>query len=230
MKSSSNSFAYWVVFILVSFAITGGLLHVSQAISAENDNYLSHIEEASALIRPSVHTTKPETKTSMETPVTAPHVTLVTSLGSIEIELFADKAPKAVANFMKLATSGFYDGTKFHRVIKDFMIQGGDPLSKENNKSMWGRGGPGYTFDDEVVAVPLTKGILAMANAGPNTNGSQFFIVTAASTPWLDGKHTPFGRVISGIDVVEKIQNTPVNHDAGDQPIADVVVSKVEVK
>jgi cyclophilin family peptidyl-prolyl cis-trans isomerase len=153
-------------------------------------------------------------------------VTLKTSAGDIKIELLADKAPNTVDNFVKLASDGFYDGTRFHRVIKDFMIQGGDPLSRdEGNREMWGTGGPGYTFDDEPNDVALVQGVLAMANAGPNTNGSQFFIITAEATPWLQGAHTGFGRVVEGLDVVLEIGNTETG--PGDQPVEDVVLESV---
>jgi cyclophilin family peptidyl-prolyl cis-trans isomerase len=153
---------------------------------------------------------------------------LKTNMGDIEIEFFGKEAPTTVENFVTLAKNGFFDGTKFHRVIKDFMIQGGDPLSKGDDKSMYGRGGPGYQFADEQVNIKLEKGIVAMANSGPNTNGSQFFIITADATPWLDGKHTPFARVISGMDIVEKIENTPVSEN--DIPVTAVVVTAVELK
>lgn len=133
-------------------------------------------------------------------------VTLKTNLGDIKIELFDNDAPKTVANFTKLSKEGFYSGTRFHRVIKDFMIQGGDPNSKDDNWSNDGMGGPGYKFEDEFNNHKLVRGVLAMANSGPNTNGSQFFIVTAEATPWLDGKHTAFGKVIEGMDVVDKIE------------------------
>lgn len=131
-----------------------------------------------------------------------------TNFGDIKLELFEKDAPITVENFVKLSKSGFYNKTKFHRVIKDFMIQGGDPNSKDNDSSNDGFGGPGYVFKDEINNHKLLNGILAMANSGPNTNGSQFFIVTAESTPWLDGKHTVFGKVLEGMDVVEKIENS----------------------
>lgn len=157
------------------------------------------------------------------------HIVLETNKGNIEIELFADKAPNTVANFMKLAGERFYDGTRFHRIIKDFMIQGGDPLSRDATaQSRWGTGGPGYQFADEINDVKIVKGILAMANAGPNTNGSQFFIVTAEATPWLDGKHTAFGRVISGMDIVLKIENMRTGQ--ADRPVEDVVILRATVK
>lgn len=154
--------------------------------------------------------------------------TLVTSKGAIEVELDGEAAPKTVGNFVKLAQEGFYDGTTFHRVIEGFMIQGGDPLSKDPNvRARHGTGGPGYTFADEINDRPLVRGSLAMANAGPNTNGSQFFIVTAESTPWLNGRHTNFGEVVNGMDVVDAI--IAVETDANDNPIEPVVVQRVMV-
>ncbi|NUM25815.1 MAG: peptidylprolyl isomerase [Candidatus Buchananbacteria bacterium] len=152
-----------------------------------------------------------------------------TNLGDITVEFYKTDSPNTVKNFVKLATSGYYDGVKFHRVIKDFMIQAGDPLSKDDSmKLRWGTGGPGYYFDDEINTHKLVKGSLAMANAGPNTNGSQFFIVTADATPWLDGKHTNFGRVTSGLDVVEKIGN--VETGAADRPVEAVIIESIEIK
>src|SRR5213595_125464 len=150
----------------------------------------------------------------------AKHATIETSLGTIEIELFPEDAPKTVANFETLAGKGFYDGLVFHRVIPDFMIQGGCPEGT-------GRGGPGYTFEDEINDHKIVRGALAMANAGPNTNGSQFFVVTTEAAPWLDGKHTVFGRVSAGMDAVEAIEATP--SDANDKPRAAVVIERVEL-
>ncbi len=152
-----------------------------------------------------------------------------TNLGDITLELFPKDAPKTVDNFVKLATAGFYNGVKFHRVIKGFMAQTGDPNSRDNNWSDDGAGGPGYTFADEINSGKLVRGTLAMANAGPDTNGSQFFIVTAQATPWLDGHHTVFGRVTAGMDVVDKIENTPVDHTQGDHPTQDIVINAVEI-
>jgi peptidyl-prolyl cis-trans isomerase B (cyclophilin B) len=146
--------------------------------------------------------------------------TLHTSHGPIAVELFDDDAPKTVSNFRKLADDGFYDGVIFHRVIPDFMIQGGDPTGT-------GRGGPGYTFEDEINANRIVRGALAMANAGPDTNGSQFFIVTTEAAPWLDGKHTVFGRVSDGMDVVDAIST--VQTDAQDKPRQDVTIERVEL-
>jgi cyclophilin family peptidyl-prolyl cis-trans isomerase len=146
--------------------------------------------------------------------------TLHTSHGAIELELFPDDAPKTVENFVKLSGDGFYDGVIFHRVIPDFMIQGGDPTGT-------GTGGPGYQFEDEPNEHRVVRGALAMANAGANTNGSQFFIVTAEATPWLDGKHTVFGRVTSGMDVVDRI--SAVDRDANDRPSEPVTIERVEL-
>ncbi len=146
--------------------------------------------------------------------------TLHTNHGAIELELHEADAPKTVANFKKLAGDGFYDGVIFHRVIPDFMVQGGDPTGT-------GTGGPGYTFEDEFNQHKVVRGALAMANAGPNTNGSQFFIVTTESAPWLDGKHTVFGRVTSGMEVVDAISD--VETDARDKPREDVVIERVEL-
>jgi cyclophilin family peptidyl-prolyl cis-trans isomerase len=146
--------------------------------------------------------------------------TLHTSHGPIAVELFDDDAPKTVANFTKLASEGFYDGVIFHRVIPDFMIQGGDPTGT-------GSGGPGYTFEDEFNDNKIVRGALAMANAGPNTNGSQFFIVTTEAASWLDGKHTVFGRVTDGMDVVDTI--SALERDARDRPSTDVVIERVEL-
>jgi cyclophilin family peptidyl-prolyl cis-trans isomerase len=157
-------------------------------------------------------------------------VELHTNMGVVTLELYPQDAPKTVANFINLAKSGFYNGTKFHRVIKDFMIQGGDPNSKDDDWSNDGQGGPGYQFADEFNAHKLVRGTLAMANAGPNTNGSQFFIVTALSTPWLDGKHTAFGQVIKGIEVIDKIERVETNGDQkGNHPLQDMIIQKVVV-
>lgn len=155
--------------------------------------------------------------------------TIKTNLGDIQLELFLKDAPVAVQSFVSLAQSGFYNGTKFHRVIKDFMIQGGDPNSKDNNWEDDGMGGPNYSFKDEINSHKLVRGTLAMANAGPDTNGSQFFIVTAESTPWLDGKHTVFGQVIQGMDVVSKIENVPTDPSRNDHPKQDVIVESIEI-
>jgi cyclophilin family peptidyl-prolyl cis-trans isomerase len=146
--------------------------------------------------------------------------TMHTNHGAIEVELFDEAAPKTVDNFVKLSKDGYYDGLIFHRVIRDFMIQGGCPQGT-------GTGGPGYEFEDEINDNKIVRGALAMANAGPNTNGSQFFIVTTESAPWLDGKHTVFGRVTSGMEAVDSIEGTETG--AQDRPVKDAVIERVEV-
>jgi peptidyl-prolyl cis-trans isomerase B (cyclophilin B) len=146
--------------------------------------------------------------------------TLHTNHGPVEVEFFDEDAPKTVENFRKLAGDGFYDNLGFHRVIKDFMIQGGCPLGT-------GTGGPGYTFEDEFNDHKVVRGALAMANAGPNTNGSQFFIVTTSEAPWLDGKHTVFGQVTNGMDTIDKIESLPT--DARDMPDEPVVIERVQL-
>jgi cyclophilin family peptidyl-prolyl cis-trans isomerase len=146
---------------------------------------------------------------------------LNTSEGLVEVELFAEDAPRTVESFTNLAGEGFYDGLVFHRVLPDFMIQGGCPRGD-------GTGGPGYEFEDEFNDHPVARGALAMANAGPNTNGSQFFIVTADACPWLDGKHTVFGQVVSGQDVVDRI--SLVERDGRDKPVTPVVIESVELR
>jgi cyclophilin family peptidyl-prolyl cis-trans isomerase len=146
--------------------------------------------------------------------------TLHTNAGPITVALFDDDAPKTVENFRKLAGDGFYDGLIFHRVIKDFMIQGGCPEGT-------GTGGPGYTFEDEINDHKIVRGALAMANAGPDTNGSQFFIVTIDAAPWLDGKHTVFGEVTSGMDTVDSIEGTDTG--PGDRPAEPQVIERVEL-
>ena len=146
--------------------------------------------------------------------------TMNTTEGAIGLELFDEDAPKTVANFKQLAGQGFYDGVIFHRVIKDFMVQGGDPTGT-------GTGGPGYQFEDEFNEHKVERGALAMANAGPNTNGSQFFIVTTDAAPWLDGKHTVFGRVTSGQDVADQISF--VERDGRDRPLEPVVIESLAI-
>lgn len=152
--------------------------------------------------------------------------TIKTNFGEVTLDLFEDLAPNTVANFVKLANEGFYDGTKFHRVIKGFMIQGGDPLSADDSQSgLWGTGGPGYTFPDEIHAKNRNiVGTISMANSGPDTNGSQFFINVADNSS-LDDKHTVFGRVALGMEVVDAIQNTQT--EAGDRPIQPVIIEGI---
>jgi peptidyl-prolyl cis-trans isomerase B (cyclophilin B) len=146
--------------------------------------------------------------------------TMHTNHGPIEIELFEGEAPKTVENFVKLSQDGYYDGLIFHRVIKDFMIQGGCPQGT-------GTGGPGYEFEDEINDHKIVRGALAMANRGPGTNGSQFFIVTTGAAPWLDGKHTVFGEVRSGMEAVDSIEGADTG--AQDRPTQDAVIERMEV-
>jgi peptidyl-prolyl cis-trans isomerase B (cyclophilin B) len=146
--------------------------------------------------------------------------TMHTTHGTVVLELFDEDAPKTVRNFRELSEKGFYDGLIFHRVIKDFMIQGGCPQGT-------GTGGPGYTFVDEINEHKIVRGTLAMANAGPNTNGSQFFIVTADATPWLDGKHTAFGRVVDGMEAVDAIEGAETG--ANDRPVDPPRIEKIEL-
>jgi cyclophilin family peptidyl-prolyl cis-trans isomerase len=146
--------------------------------------------------------------------------TLQTNAGPTTVRFFDEDAPKTVENFRKLAGDGFYDGLTFHRVSKDFMVQGGCPEGT-------GTGGPGYTFEDEINDHKIVRGALAMANAGPNTNGSQFFIVTTGAAPWLDGKHTVFGEVTDGMDAVDAIEGTDI--DPGDRPTEPQVIERVEL-
>jgi peptidyl-prolyl cis-trans isomerase B (cyclophilin B) len=143
-----------------------------------------------------------------------------TTQGTIELELFDEDAPKTVGNFRKLAGDGYYDGVIFHRVIRDFMIQGGDPEGT-------GAGGPGYTFEDEINHHKVVRGALAMANSGPNTNGSQFFIVTTDAAPWLDGRHTVFGEVTAGMDAVDAIESQPTG--SRDRPLDPTKIESIEL-
>ena len=147
--------------------------------------------------------------------------TLHTNAGPISVEFHDEDAPKTVENFRKLSADGFYDGLTFHRVIPEFMIQGGDPEGT-------GSGGPGYQFEDEINPHKIVRGALAMANAGPNTNGSQFFLVTVEEAPWLDGKHTVFGKVTSGMEVVDALEALPT--DGRDRPTEPAVIERVELR
>ncbi len=150
-----------------------------------------------------------------------------TNLGNIKVAFYAQESPLTVNNFLNLAQKGFYDGTKFHRVVKDFMLQGGDPNSRDDNWDDDGQGGPGYRFQDEINDHKLVRGSLAMANSGANTNGSQFFLVTAEAAPWLDGQHTNFGYVVEGMETVAKIEAAKVNEN--DHPLEDIVIQKIEL-
>ena len=148
-------------------------------------------------------------------------MTMTTNKGDIVFEMFDEDAPKTVGNMRDLAEKGFYDGLTFHRIIRDFMIQGGCPEGT-------GTGGPGYTFEDEINEHKVVRGALAMANAGPNTNGSQFFVVTAEEAPWLDGKHTVFGQVTEGMDVVDRIGTTET--DSRDRPVEPIGIASLTIE
>ncbi len=189
---------------------------------------------APALTQEQQTQTEPSQASSAPSPTTSTtnnkimQATLHTTKGDIVIE-FNDATPKTVANFTKLAGEGFYSGTKFHRVISGFMIQGGDPLTKDDSMAArWGTGGPGYQFADEIVGGNRNEaGTIAMANSGPNTNGSQFFI-NVADNAFLDQKHTVFGKVVSGMEVVKAIETTPTA--AGDRPVTPMVITSIELK
>lgn len=215
--------------ILVFFA---GCSHAQKAVEPEPSKEARQVKQAAQ--NQQEDTSK---KTSMATDRTLPDqkdlfaeystAILHTNKGDITVEFYPE-SPRTVNNFLNLAEQGFYDGTTFHRVIKDFMIQGGDPLSKDQAKrDMHGTGGPEYRFGDEFNDHTIVRGNLAMANAGPGTNGSQFFIVTAPATPWLDGKHTNFGTVTAGIDVVDAIE--AVQTDPRDNPVNPVIISSIEL-
>lgn len=213
-----------IILILLAVLVVGSLIWVSakQGISPQSSS-----SELTVTTSPIPADNSNTTKKPMTTAI------ITTSKGVINLELFGDQAPKTVENFKKLASEGFYNGTRFHRVIKGFMIQGGDPLSKDASaQSRWGTGGPGYKFDDEINAssdlykTGYQRGVLAMANSGPNTNGSQFFIMHQNTA--LPPLYTIFGKVISGQDVVDAIAETPTA--PGDRPVTDVVIEKVEVK
>lgn len=211
-------------------AIVLGLLALGGIVYAASNRSSQTVEgygsSASAPVRAVSDDSSPNNQPDV-TP--AMHATIHTNKGVIELELFGSVAPQTVSNFTKLAQEGFYNGTKFHRVIKDFMIQGGDPLTKDDAQAArWGTGGPGYTFADEITAQNKNlMGTISMANAGPNTNGSQFFINTKDNN-FLDAKHTVFGKVTGGLDVVLAISE--VETVAQDRPAEPVIVERIEVR
>ncbi len=203
-------------FVILVTIVLGGYLFVSNQSKSETKKETADI---TANIKKENTNTMTDTKNITK-------ATLKTNQGDITIEFYTDDAPKTVANFIKLAKEGFYDGVKFHRVIKDFMIQGGDPLSKDDTKmALWGTGGPGYQFEDEIHSNNKNNEYtISMANAGPNTNGSQFFINTNDNN-FLDTKHTVFGRVISGMEVVDKIESTQTG--AQDRPLEPMIIESI---
>lgn len=205
MNAINKNQLHWMIFIISIFVFSLIFAHAFSNFNREQGQLMAALE-----VKKSV-------------------VVMETNFGEIKLELFKNDASKTVANFIKLANAGFYDNTKFHRVIKDFMIQGGDPNSKDDDWSDDGRGGPGYAFEDEINSHKIVRGVIAMANAGSNTNGSQFFILTKTSAPWLDGIHTVFGNVIAGMDVVDKIENVKTDKSRGDHPIKDVVVKSIKI-
>lgn len=216
-----------IIFAIIIVAVVGFVMWTSgikKEVPIDTVSPVTQIEQTTDTIV----TIKPETViTSIKKPMTTAIIT--TNKGIITLELFADKAPKTVENFVKLASSGFYDGTRFHRVIKGFMIQGGDPLSKDlANQNSWGTGGPGYAFADEIHSTNNNMiGTIAMANSGLNTNGSQFFI-NVANNNFLDPKHTVFGRVSAGMETVTAIENTKTA--PGDRPLEDMIIQKIELR
>jgi len=215
-----------IIFIVVAVAIIGFVVWVGGSSKQQV------IQEPITAITTPTENNLPETTTTTTNKESMTTAIVTTNKGVITLELFADKAPKTVENFVKLANAGFYNGTRFHRVIKGFMIQGGDPLSKDTSmQSRWGQGGPGYQFADEIHAEnDNVVGTISMANAGPNTNGSQFFINTANNN-FLDTKHTVFGRVIAGMDVVTVIENVKTTQPGIlDRPVEDMIIEKIEIK
>ena len=202
--------AHWIIFVIIILGSLGVIFGYKIAMKSENKI------SKDASVNSQGYTNNPV-------------AVMKTNMGEIKLELFVKDAPETVANFIKLSNEKFYDGTRFHRVIKGFMIQGGDPNSKDDNWSNDGIGGPGYAFKDEINSNKIIRGVLAMANAGPNTNGSQFFIVTAQSAPWLDGKHTVFGKVIGGIDIVDKIENAATDKAKNDHPIKNVTIELMAI-
>lgn len=239
MNSETKNVTHWVVFIFVVLATFGV---VYQAIATTNkeiqkiSNDIARMNEiangylANGSKIKDTETTKPTTPTKPMEEKQITKATFKTNYGDIEVT-FRKETPVTVANFTKLAKEGFYNGTRFHRVIQNFMIQAGDPKSKDLAlKNEWGTGGPGYVFKDEVFQNDdMSQGVLAMANAGPGTNGSQFFIVTAPQgTDWLVGKHTIFGKVTRGLDVALSIEKAPTEFPGKiDRPIKEVVIEKV---
>ena len=202
--------AHWLIFIIIILGSLGAMFGYKIAMKSENKI------SKDASVKNLGYTGNPM-------------AVMKTNMGEIKLELFAKDAPETVGNFIKLSMEKFYDGTRFHRVIKGFMVQGGDPNSKDDDWSNDGIGGPGYAFKDEINPNKIIKGVLAMANAGPGTNGSQFFIVTAESAPWLDGKHTVFGKVVEGMDIVSSIENVATDKAKNDHPVENVTIESMTI-
>jgi peptidylprolyl isomerase len=236
-----------LAFIGIGLVVIGTIVGVAQFANTENAsqslNQISQVDSGARVDAYDTASQEDMTTTSTQADVATTTATttiennkktmiatLKTTKGDITIELFGEATPKTVENFVKLAETGFYNGVKFHRVIRDFMIQGGDPLTKDDTKkASWGTGGPGYQFADEIGPDNNNAiGTISMANAGPNTNGSQFFI-NVADNNFLDTKHTVFGRVTSGMDVVTAIENVKVEAQSN-RPLEPVVITSVELK
>jgi len=228
-KMINNSFKYSILFLVIISIFVAGFFGFKQLDTKYNlsDQFRgvfrqtqdsSSIQGSEEIVKRKTYNTVPE----MEIDLNKEYIAEVeTSKGNFKIKLFVKDAPRTVNNFVVLSRDGFYNGLTFHRIIKDFMIQGGDPEGT-------GSGGPGYSFEDEFNDRKLVRGSLAMANSGPDTNGSQFFIVTAGATDWLDGKHTNFGEVIEGMDVVMAIQGAET--DEGDRPKSAVTINKITIE
>lgn len=213
-----------IVLLLVA-ALIGGIVFLFTYEGGESGSGIGGEKEEDKIDNIFEENNKSEDNINITTTMNA---VFKTNQGDIEIEFYSEDAPKTVANFVKLAGEGFYNETKFHRVIKDFMIQGGDPSSKDDSRQdMWGTGGPGYQFEDEIHANNNNlTGTIAMANSGPNTNGSQFFINTA-DNDFLNSKHTVFGKVISGMEVVRKIEDTETGEQ--DRPVTPMIINSIEI-
>ncbi|HEY1037394.1 MAG TPA: peptidylprolyl isomerase [Candidatus Paceibacterota bacterium] len=223
---------FYTIVAIAIIAIVGVYVYFSDAPSVSTDaDVRNQISDQAPIPGPATSTSG---TTTSQIPTSNQNnkimnATFQTNKGEFTIEFYGDRTPKTVENFTTLAKAGFYDGVKFHRVIAGFMIQGGDPLSKDDSQSQrWGTGGPGYTFADEITPSNSNEvGTISMANAGPNTNGSQFFINTADNS-FLNGKHTVFGKVVSGMEVVKAIEATPVN--GSDRPLEAMVIQKIVLK
>lgn len=238
MSFKTKSVTNWILFIFTVLSAFGVVYKAIATTNEEIAKITTEIVEINKVaganlaitVRTNLSTKNTQSSKNIKNTMDEKQITKATfktNYGDIEVA-FRKETPVTVANFIKLAKEGFYDGTRFHRVIKNFMIQGGDPKSKDLNlKNEWGTGGPGYVFKDEVFQNDeMNQGVLAMANAGPGTNGSQFFIVTAPQgTDWLVGKHTIFGKVTRGLDVALAIENVATS--AGDKPVKDVIVEKI---
>jgi cyclophilin family peptidyl-prolyl cis-trans isomerase len=204
-----REYVYWAIFIFIAVVTANILMDVIRASFSEQTSF----SETTAINRKK----------------TVRIATVETSLGSFVISFNRSSAPITVNNFAQLALSGFYDGTKIHRVVKDLLIQGGDPLSRENDKELYGTGGPSYVFEDEINGQPMKRGSVAMANSGkPNTNGSQFFVMVADEAPLMDGKYTVFGTVVKGMEVIDAINGVEV--DENNIPIVPVVVREIAIE